>query len=237
MKKSRLLKSLCEKDLGIYVDIKLSFEYHITKIAKKGNQMAGQMLWRIFQYTDEDIFKTVYERIVRCTSLYPVHLEAGRRTGKGAEEGYTESSVTGGTQIWRAPQEIEAANIDLQKNTGWPDKSLQLYEQHLWLQHWNISHSIWPAIWFPFLAIFVMWYSKLKKCKTRGHNKKIKKLHSRLNPRHYYFSQRVTDWWNKLSKEVTTAPSVDSFRNRLDHHFRDHPMMYDYRALNNPVSC
>ena len=44
----KLLKSLCEKDLGVYVDSELSFEYHITKIAKKGNQMAD-LLWRTFQ--------------------------------------------------------------------------------------------------------------------------------------------------------------------------------------------
>ena len=143
-------------------------------------------------------------------------MEAGRRTGKGAEEGYKESSISGGAQIWRAPKEIEATNTELQKNTGWPDKCLKIYEQHLWHQQ----------------RLFL-----LKKSKTRGHNNKIKKLHSRLNPRHYYFSQRVTDWWNKLPKEVINVPSVDSFKNRLDHHLRDHPMMYDYRALDNPVSC
>ena len=74
------------------------------------------------------------------------------------------------------------------------------------------------------------------KPKTRDHNKKIKKLHSRLNPCNYFFSQRVTDWWNRF-KEVINAPSVDSFKNRLDRNFRDHPMMYDYRALDNPVLC
>ena len=37
---------------------------------------------------------------------------------------------------------------------------------------------------------------------TRGHNKKIKKQHSRLSTHHYHFSQRVTDWRNKLPKEA-----------------------------------
>ena len=65
----KLLKSFCEKDLGVYVDSELNFEYHITKIAKKGNQMAG-LLWRTFQYIDEDMFKTLYKTMIRSHLEY-----------------------------------------------------------------------------------------------------------------------------------------------------------------------
>ena len=60
----KLLKSLCENNLEVYVDSEFSFEYHITKIAKKGNQVAG-LLWRTFQYIDEDMFKTLYKTMIR----------------------------------------------------------------------------------------------------------------------------------------------------------------------------
>ena len=65
----KLLKSLCDKDLGVYVDSELGFEYHITKIAKKGNQMAG-LLWRTFQYIDQDMFKTLYKTMIRSHLEY-----------------------------------------------------------------------------------------------------------------------------------------------------------------------
>ena len=52
--------------------------------------------------------------------------------------------------------------------------------------------------------------------KTRGHNLKLQKSHSRLNFRKYFFSQRAVNLWNNLPKEVVEAPSMDSFKSRLD---------------------
>ena len=60
----KLAKSLCEKDLGIFVDNTLKFENHITTIAKKGNQMAG-LLWRTFEYIDEKMFLALYKTMMR----------------------------------------------------------------------------------------------------------------------------------------------------------------------------
>ena len=65
----KLLKSFCEKDLGVHVDSELSFEYHFTKIAKKGNQMV-RLLWRTFQYIDEDMFKALYKAMIRSHLEY-----------------------------------------------------------------------------------------------------------------------------------------------------------------------
>ena len=42
--KVELSKSACEKDLGVYVDASLKFDYHISTIVKKANQMTG-LLW------------------------------------------------------------------------------------------------------------------------------------------------------------------------------------------------
>ena len=90
-----------------------------------------------------------------------------------------------------------------------------------------MSKNIWTTTFVTSTVTYFSW----KKSKTRGHNKKIKKLHCRLNPRHYYFSQRVTDWWNKLPKEVINTPSVDSFKNRLNHHFRDHFLSFQQECF------
>ena len=71
---------------------------------------------------------------------------------------------------------------------------------------------------------------------TRGHSKKIRKSYARTDNRHYFFTQRVVDWWNELSEEVVDAPSVNAFKNCLDKHFSNHPVIYNHRALDNPVS-
>ena len=69
----------------------------------------------------------------------------------------------------------------------------------------------------------------------RGHSAKLEKLGCKKDIRLYFFSNRVVAWWNKIPQEVIDAPSIDSLKNRLDSHFKDHPMIYDYRALDNPV--
>ena len=56
------------------------------------------------------------------------------------------------------------------------------------------------------------------------------------NTRHFFFTQRVPEWWNKLLKEVIDAPSVNAFKNRWNNHSENHPVKYNYRALDNPVS-
>jgi len=48
----------------------------------------------------------------------------------------------------------------------------------------------------------------------RGHH--LKKQ-CRLNVRKYYFSQRIISLWNSLPNHVVTAPSVNSFKKRLDY--------------------
>ena len=55
----------------------------------------------------------------------------------------------------------------------------------------------------------------------RGHNLKIFVNRSRLNCRKYFFSQRSVGEWNRLPQEVVDAPSVNAFKNRLDHFWTD----------------
>ena len=70
---------------------------------------------------------------------------------------------------------------------------------------------------------------------TRGHNKKLNKRRAnRLNCRKYYFTLRVVSIWNDLPEEVVTARNVDTFKRRLDKHWRNHPSKYCYQ--NNPYS-
>lgn len=57
---------------------------------------------------------------------------------------------------------------------------------------------------------------------TRGHRYKLKKARSNTTLRQTFFSQRVVDRWNGLPSEVVDAPSLNSFKNRLDAHMKDY---------------
>ena len=53
---------------------------------------------------------------------------------------------------------------------------------------------------------------------TRGHPFKLFKRRARLNVRAKSFSLRVIDNWNMLPASVVTAPSIESFKSRLNRH-------------------
>ena len=49
----------------------------------------------------------------------------------------------------------------------------------------------------------------------------------RLDVRKYSFSVRVVKAWNHLNHDIINAPSVNSFKNRLDNFYKDKEIYYD----------
>ena len=56
---------------------------------------------------------------------------------------------------------------------------------------------------------------------TRGHERKLQKPRARLDLRKFGFSHRVIDPWNRLPNEVVCAPSLETFKARLDAAWED----------------
>ena len=54
----------------------------------------------------------------------------------------------------------------------------------------------------------------------RGHSLKLYKPSVRLNIRKQFYSYRVIDSWNQLPQHVVEAPTVNTFKNRLDKHWK-----------------
>ena len=68
----------------------------------------------------------------------------------------------------------------------------------------------------------------------RGHSKKLYKERSRLNIRKTFFTNRVTNLWNSLPEKVVCAPSLNSFKNRLDKFWSKQECLYNYKK---EISC
>ena len=58
---------------------------------------------------------------------------------------------------------------------------------------------------------------------TRGNTYKLYKKRSKTELRKNFFSNRVIDHWNALSNDAVTAPSINSFKNRLNNHWKTTP--------------
>ena len=63
-----------------------------------------------------------------------------------------------------------------------------------------------------------------------GHSLKLFIERVCINVRKESFSLRVTRLWNDLLEVVVTAPSVNSFKNRLDRHWSTVEFLYNYKA-------
>ena len=63
---------------------------------------------------------------------------------------------------------------------------------------------------------------------TRGHSLKLFIERACTNVRKESFSHRVTRLWKDLPEVVVTAPSVNSFKNRIDRHWSTEEFLYNY---------
>ena len=70
--------------------------------------------------------------------------------------------------------------------------------------------------------------------RTRGHRFKLAKSRSRLDSRKFSFTQLVVDPCNSLPAQVVEAPSLPCFEARLDRHWCNLAVRFDYRARITP---
>jgi len=67
--------------------------------------------------------------------------------------------------------------------------------------------------------------------RTRGHIKKSVVRRCRSDVRKYSFCITITNVWNSLPDEIIPAPSVNTFKNRLDNFWAEQEVFfYNYKA-------
>ena len=57
--------------------------------------------------------------------------------------------------------------------------------------------------------------------RTRSNTLKLKKKRTNFQPYQLFFTNRVTSNWNRLSKDIVCAESLNIFKNKLDAKFKD----------------
>ena len=91
------------------------------------------------------------------------------------------------------------------------------------------------GIYEPQLCSFVkMRADETERQCTRRHQKAIYPTHSNSNIRRNAFGNRNATLWNSLPSSVVNAPSINSFKSRLDHHWSNQPAVYDHTTDINP---
>jgi hypothetical protein len=66
---------------------------------------------------------------------------------------------------------------------------------------------------------------------TRTNSRKVVYNRTNTNIRKNSFNIRIAKYWNKLPENIVNAPSINSFKNRLDKHWKDEELCYaNYKA-------
>jgi ribonuclease P/MRP protein subunit RPP40 len=214
--RTTLAWSESEKDLGVLVDGELNFKDEICARAKKGNTIMG-IIRRTFTYMNEVMFCTLFKALVRphleyASSVWsPVlkqditRLEDVQRRATKQVPGLRELTYPERLRRLKLP------SLSFRRKRG---DMIEVYKILHGLYNINPSH----------------FFERMDESSTRGHSLKLKKIRSNTRRRLASFSRRVITDWNSLPEAVVSAPSLNCFKARLDSHWENHPLLYDYEA-------
>ena len=207
-----------EKDVGVIIDNKLSFDLHIKEKVNKGNSVAGAIR-RSIEYLDKDTFKKLYTALVRP------HLEYANAVWNP----YKKKDITTLENVQRRATKMVP---------GLGDKS---YEDRL--REIKLPTLTYRRIRGDMIEVFklvndmyyfdctnLFTFRDQSERVTRGNKKKLFKHRARLDVRKYSFSNRVVNHWNSLPDSVISAETVFCFETRLDNHWKDQDILYDYES-------
>ena len=195
-----------EKDLGVHMDPTLNFSKHCERAANKANRIVG-LIRRSFSYMDSSMLTQLYKGLVRP------HLEYGNT-------------------VWSPLFKKDAIileNVQHRATKLVPDLKDLPYEERL--QNLKLPSLMYRRLRGDLIETFkyLQGYYKVdtkkllplsEEKRTRGHEFKLEKLRSRLDIRKNFYNLRVHDEWNSLPERVVQAPSVNSFKGRIDRHLQ-----------------
>ena len=201
----QLSKTESEKDLGIYVDPDLRFRRQAAGAVAKASQVLA-LIRRSFQAINCDTLPLLFKTLVRP------HLEYGSciwgpffKTDQKAVERVQRRATRLIPELRGKPYSERLRLLDLpslyyRRRRGDMIKTYQVLHSEVDVQP---EHFFTPSL----------------DHRTRGHQWKLNKGQTQTMARRHCFSARVINDWNALPSEVVLAPSLNSFKSRLDAHW------------------
>ena len=190
------------------IDSKLNFRQHISKKVSIANRNLG-IIHRIFTYLSQEMFLSPYKAMVRphleyasviWSSLYKKDKITLENTQRRATRLVPSLK---GKDIFRQTQTLRVADAGIQAQEG---------------RHVDVYKILNSTDLVSKDSLFKMATYQA----TRGHPLKLFIRRSRVNVRASSFSMRVIDTWN-----VVLAPSVDSFKSRLNKYWHGQPLKFE----------
>jgi hypothetical protein len=202
-----------EKDLGVHFDSELAFDTHINKTVAKANRTLG-IIKRKFKHLDTDSFVTLYKAKVRSVLEYasPVwnpylkkHINKLERVQARA------TKMIAALRNSPYPARLKALGLPTLEYRRVCADLLEVYK---------IVHGITKLDQEQILPPL------LTAC-TRGHSFKLSKQRCSTAKGGKVLRYRVVNAWNNLPESVVQAPSINTFKSRLNLLYKDLPLKFN----------
>lgn len=203
----QILKNVVEeKDLGVTIDRSLKFHTHTSAAVKKANSILG-LIRKSFVLLDEDTIPLLFKSMVRP------HLEYGNVIWG--------PHFIGDMKAVERVQKRATKMIPKLCNLPYKTRLETLNLPSLEYRRRRGDMIMYFKIITKRLNIDVSDFFTLSNLQTRGHKfKLLKNKPATKQIRCQSFSIRSINDWNALPSHVIEAETVDTFKNRLDEHWK-----------------
>lgn len=194
-----------QKDLGVYITSNLKWETHIISITKKTNSIL-YIIRKAFFYIDKTLFLKLYKTYIRPLLEYAFQIWSP----------YFKKDI----ELLERVQRRATKMVPCLRNCPYEDRLKELgltsLEQRRkrgdLIETYKILNKYYNV---PDLTDI---YIKNENRHLRGHTLKLRVPSTSSNPHKHFLPNRIVNDWNKLPQSVISAPSVNSFKNRLDNY-------------------
>ena len=201
-----------EKDLGVIFDDKLLFREHIAKQSAIANRNLV-LIFKSFTYLNKEMFLCLYKSIVRP------HLEYA-------------------TTVWSPMYKKDAIILEnTQRRATKMVNSLKELSYEARLKKLGLPSLEYRRLRSDIIEVYKIlnqldrvsinkFFTVMDETTTRGNSLKLFKERSGTNIRANVFSNRAVNAWNLLPNDVVLAPSLNSFKSRLNKFWHGHTLKF-----------
>ena len=205
-----------EKDLGVIMDSDLAFAEHMTQKVKKANNIVG-IIRRSFSSLEKDTFVKLFIAFVRphleyCQAIWSPHL---RKYVKLIEDVQIRATkLVDGFGKMEYHERLKKLNLPTLAYRRLRGDMIETYK------HFHTyDRSILPPSFCP------------RNRPSRSHKYQLQPIRPLDGERGVHknsFYCRIVDIWNSLPRHVVEAPTMNTFKNRLDVYWKDLPLKFKY---------
>ena len=206
-----------EKDLGVTIDMDLTFEDHIINKVNKANSIMG-LIRRSFTYLDKHLFKKLFTTFVRphleyAQSVWSPHLVKHIKTIENVQKRATK--LVDGLQQMSYSQRLEILDLPTLVYRRRRGDMIEMFKHFKAYDTSSLCTAFQPRS-RPSRKHGYQLHLLVPKDGSRG-------------PQSNSFYYRVPKFWNDLPSHVVESKSIDEFKSHLDKYWTNQPFKFDYQ--------